>query len=79
MSIYGVVMTIIYAVSTRSKSYLGLFYLHNRTKMSVPNEEKESKRFIIWTKIAHHDICIVNTDNEQQRIEDSDKLVLLTH
>ena len=26
MSIYGVVMTIIYAVSTRSKSYLGIIY-----------------------------------------------------
>ena len=40
----------------------------NRTKMSVPNGEKGGKRFIIWTKIVYHNICMLNIDKEQEGI-----------
>ena len=36
--------------------------------MSVPNGEKGGKGFIIWTKIAYHNVCMVNTDKEQEGI-----------
>ena len=38
------------------------------TKMSVPNGEKEGRRFIVWTKIVYHHVCIVNTDKGQEGI-----------
>ena len=36
--------------------------------MSVPNGEKEGMRFIVWTKIGYHNVCMVNTDKGQEGI-----------
>ena len=36
--------------------------------MSVPNVEKGGMRFIVWTKIVYHHVCMVNTDKGQEGI-----------
>ena len=36
--------------------------------MSVPNGGKEGKRFIVWTKIVYHNVCMANTDKDQEGI-----------
>ncbi len=36
--------------------------------MRAPNGEKVGKRFIVWTKIVYHHVCMINTDKGQEGI-----------
>ena len=36
--------------------------------MGAPDGEKGGKRFIVWTKIEYHKVCMINTNKEQEGI-----------